>query len=157
MDGMLSANSATINLNFKNNSLNKMGYFQNNINGVDTYAGLRSVIYYYDNRVFQSNPVKEGDYKCSYNPEGVLKFLNRRDKDYPDSDWETDVINPCQYNNVNQNICTLIRVPQDNTFLDGLFLCTTYPYDQIEGKVFSFNGRTFLGFYENFVVELPAN
>lgn len=61
------------------------------------------------------------------------------------------------YNNINQNICTLVRVPYENTFFDGLYLCTTYPCDQIEGKVFSFNGRSFLGVYENFVVELPAN
>ena len=61
------------------------------------------------------------------------------------------------YNNINQNICTLIRVPYENSFFDGLYLCTTYPCDQIEGKVFSFNGRNFLGICENFVVELPAN
>lgn len=61
------------------------------------------------------------------------------------------------YNNINQNICTLIRVPYENTFFDGLYLCTTYPCNQIEGKVFSFNGRNFLGICENFVVELPAN
>lgn len=61
------------------------------------------------------------------------------------------------YNNVNQNVCTLVRVPYSNTFVSGLYLCTTYPCDQIEGKVFSFNGRSFLGVYENLVVELPAN
>lgn len=62
----------------------------------------------------------------------------------------------CFYN-VNQNVCTLTRIPQEEGFVDGMYLCTTYPCEDIEGKVFSFNGRNFLGFYENFVVELPAN
>ena len=62
-----------------------------------------------------------------------------------------------KFYNVNNNVCTLTRVPFENTFLDGLFLATTYPIQSIEGKVFSFGGRNFLGVYENLVVELPSN
>ena len=62
-----------------------------------------------------------------------------------------------KFYNVNSNVCTLTRVPFENTFLDGLFLATTYPMQSIEGKVFSFGGRNFLGVYENLVVELPSN
>ena len=62
-----------------------------------------------------------------------------------------------KFYNVNNNVCTLTRVPFENTFLDGLFLATTYPMQSIEGKVFSFGGRNFLGVYENLVVELPSN
>ena len=61
------------------------------------------------------------------------------------------------YKNINQNVCSLARIPVANGFFDGLYLCTTYPCDKIEGKVFSFNGRSFLGVFENLVVELPAN
>lgn len=62
-----------------------------------------------------------------------------------------------KFYNINSNVCTLTRVPFENTFLDGLFLATTYPMQSIEGKVFSFGGRNFLGVYENLVVELPSN
>lgn len=86
--------------------------------------------------------------------EGPVKYLNRQ----PINETPGDpAFITHDYNNINQNICTLIRIPQDNGFFDGLYLCTTYPCDQIEGKVFSFNGRSFLGVYENLVVELPAN
>ena len=86
--------------------------------------------------------------------EGPVKYLNQQPiNETP----ENPAFITHDYNNINQNICTLIRIPQDNGFFDGLYLCTTYPCDQIEGKVFSFNGRSFLGVYENLVVELPAN
>ena len=94
----------------------------------------------------------------SYNPTspattGIFNYVNLINH-YPQ---QHPIQNERIYNNVNQGVCTLARVPYENTFLDGLYLCTTYPEDEIEGKFFSFNGRNFLGIYENLVVELPEN
>lgn len=61
------------------------------------------------------------------------------------------------YVNKNKNICTLIPYPYENQFIDGLYLATTIPDETIEGKFFSFEGRNFLGIYQNLIVELPAN
>ena len=76
---------------------------------------------------------------------------------------------------VKQNVCTMIKVPYENSFLSNLFLITTapvqgrvnadrngwdyYPCDStgLENKFFSFNGRNFYGIYANLAVELPAN
>lgn len=88
---------------------------------------------------------------------GLCTLLNTEIIPPTDTSFKRADIIYHNYNNVNQGVCTLARIPCDDIFLDGLYLCTTYPCDQIEGKVFSFNGRNFLGVYENLVVELPAN
>ena len=62
-----------------------------------------------------------------------------------------------KYTNTIQNVCTLIRAPYENQYLDNLYIVTTKPCDLIDGKVFSFDGRNFLGIYDNLAVELPAN
>lgn len=62
-----------------------------------------------------------------------------------------------KYTNTIQNVCTLIRAPYENQYLDNLYIVTTKPCDSIDGKVFSFDGRNFLGIYDNLAVELPAN
>ena len=61
------------------------------------------------------------------------------------------------YVNKNANICTLIPYPYENSFIDGLYLATTIPDNDIEGKFFSFGGRNYLGVYKNLVVELLPN
>lgn len=61
------------------------------------------------------------------------------------------------YVNKNANICTLVPMPIENQFLDGLYLATTIPGDSVDGEFFSFGGRNFLGIYQNLIVELPAN
>lgn len=61
------------------------------------------------------------------------------------------------YVNKNANICTLVPMPIENQFLDGLYLATTIPGDSVDGEFFSFGGRNFLGIYQNLVAELPAN
>jgi hypothetical protein len=62
-----------------------------------------------------------------------------------------------KYTDTIQNVCTLIRAPYENQYLDNLYIVTTKPCDTIDGKVFSFDGRNFLGIYDNLAVELPAN
>lgn len=64
---------------------------------------------------------------------------------------------PLETVDVNQNVCTLIRAPHDNSYIDGLYLITTSPMESVDGKVFSFGGRNFLGVCRNLVVELPAD
>lgn len=63
-----------------------------------------------------------------------------------------------QYTDVNNHICTLIKMPVFSTYLDNVFICTTSPFaDGVEGKTFSFEGRNFIGMYNNLVLELPRN
>ncbi len=132
-------------------SLGNFGYLRYLFPGDLGYKGILSRAYYYFKNVEYEVSVDSTGYY--YNPQAILKFINIKETQGP-----TPIRNPRKYYNVNQNICTLTRIPQeDNEFVDGLYSCTTYPCDQIEGKVFSFNGRSFLGVYENLVVELPAN
>ena len=63
-----------------------------------------------------------------------------------------------QYTDVNNHICTLVKMPVFSTYLDNVFICTTSPFvDGVEGKTFSFEGRNFIGMYNNLVLELPRN
>lgn len=65
---------------------------------------------------------------------------------------------PYETIDINQNVCTLIRMPYLNTFYDNIYLISTAPNDRmLSGQFFSFSGRNFLCIYQNLVVELPAN
>ena len=58
----------------------------------------------------------------------------------------------------NNNVCTLAKIPYNSTYINGIYLCTTSPFqDGVSGKTFSFGGRTFIGMYNNLVLELPSN
>ncbi len=58
----------------------------------------------------------------------------------------------------NTNVCTLAKIPYNSTYINGIYLCTTSPFaDGVSGKIFSFGGRTFMGIYNNLVLELPSN
>lgn len=62
------------------------------------------------------------------------------------------------YLNQNKNVCTLMRIPYDNKYMDNIYLCKTNPIGIMpEGKFFSFGGRNFFGCYQNVVVELPSD
>lgn len=132
-------------------SLGNFGYLRYWFTGDHSFKGaLNRAYYYFKNVEYKVSVDSTGFY---YYPQAILKFINIKEIQN-----KRIIKNPRKYYNVNQNICTLTRIPQeDNEFVDGLYACTTYPCDQIEGKVFSFNGRSFLGVYENLVVELPAN
>ena len=75
------------------------------------------------------------------------------------AEWYNAKLNkPYDTVDVNQNVCTLIRMPYRNTFYDNIYLISTAPNDKLlEGQFFSFNGRNFLCVYQNLVVELPNN
>ena len=141
----------------KNNTTNKNEFFvvgfKNYHDGLDNFFSFQNVGYIYNlNSFFPSS-----DASHFYAP-GILNFSNVTENNDHRATPEGEVTGDKRYfYNVNQNVCTLTRIPQEEGFIDGMYLCTTYPCEDIEGKVFSFNGRNFLGFYENFVVELPAN
>ena len=91
-----------------------------------------------------------------------LKNIRLTESTYVYRDTSVDPTNvyhryPLRKTNIVQNVCTLIRAPYNNQYLDGLYIATTLPCDSIDGKVFSFNGRNFLGVHYNLAVELPAN
>lgn len=141
----------------KNSVTNKNEFFvvgfKNYSESSNNFFSFQSVGYIY-NLSFLSPSSNASHF---YAP-GILNFSNITEN----NDHIADQVGPPTgdkryFYNVNQNVCTLTRIPQEQGFVDGMYLCTTYPCEDIEGKVFSFNGRTFLGFYENFVVELPAN
>lgn len=58
------------------------------------------------------------------------------------------------YTNINQNVCSLIKMPYNTTYLDGIYLLATSPYPLKECTFFSFNGRNFLNILANLVIEL---
>lgn len=59
--------------------------------------------------------------------------------------------------NITQDVCTLIRYPYQNAFLDNLYIMSTMP-KQFNDDVayFSLNGRNFMKVFYNLVVELPS-
>lgn len=59
-----------------------------------------------------------------------------------------------RFTNVAKNTCVLIKTPYQNEFIDNMYLFSTMPEEDMEGKFFSFNGRNFLCVFKNFVVEL---
>ena len=61
------------------------------------------------------------------------------------------------YTNINANICSMIKFPYDNSYIDGIYLLTTAPQQLEDGTFFSFDGRNFLNAFDNFVVELPPS
>lgn len=61
------------------------------------------------------------------------------------------------YVDTNSNICTLIKMPYDNGYLDNVYLLATAPGElTTEGSFFSFSGRNFINVYKNLVLELPS-
>lgn len=62
-----------------------------------------------------------------------------------------------QYININQNICSLIRMPYNTNFVNNLYLLATAPMQVKPGTFFSFGGRNFLNVIANYVVELPSD
>ena len=65
--------------------------------------------------------------------------------------------NVTQYININQNICSLIRMPYDTEYVNNLYLLVTAPGQVKPGTFFSFGGRNFLNVISNYVVELPSD
>jgi hypothetical protein len=62
-----------------------------------------------------------------------------------------------QFTDMNRNICVLTKIPYDTRFMDNVYYMTTAPANDMEGKFFSFGGRTFCCVCRNIVVELPAD
>lgn len=65
--------------------------------------------------------------------------------------------NELTYTNVNENICSMIKIPYDNNYIDGLYLLTTSPQQLEDATFFSFDGRNFLNVFNNYVLELPPS
>ena len=58
------------------------------------------------------------------------------------------------YTNINQNVCSLIKMPYNTGYIDGIYLLATSPQPLKECTFFSFNGRNFLNLLANLVIEL---
>ena len=139
----------------KNSTTNKNEFF---VVGFKNYRGSSENFFSFQNvgYIYNLNFLSPSSDGSHFYAPGILNFSNiTENSDHQQSGFPTG--DKRYFYNVNQNVCTLTRIPQEEGFIDGMYLCTTYPCEDIEGKVFSFNGRNFLGFYENFVVELPAN
>lgn len=67
-------------------------------------------------------------------------------------------INYDKHTNISQDVCTLIRYPYQNAFLDNLYIMSMMP-KQFDNDVayFSLAGRNFMKVFDNLVVELPTN
>ena len=84
--------------------------------------------------------------------DGANKYISKEGGIASNSTWK-----PLLTVDVNQNVCTLMHVPYDNTYLDNIYLLVTAPQEDMDSKFFSFGGRNFLNLGTNIVVELPAN
>lgn len=62
------------------------------------------------------------------------------------------------HTNITQDVCTLIRYPYQNTFLDNVYIMSTMP-KQFDNDVafFSLQNRNFMKVFQNIVVELPRS
>ena len=75
--------------------------------------------------------------------------------------------NGTSYTDVKNNVCTLIKYPYQDGFLNNLFIISTAPErtrwdvwkntQGLTGKFFSFGGRNFFCPVYNLAVELPAS
>lgn len=61
------------------------------------------------------------------------------------------------YSNINENTCSMIKLPYDNGYIDGVYLLTTAPQQLEDATFFSFDGRNFLNAFDNYVFELPPS
>jgi hypothetical protein len=155
---------------------NYIGLFSNNnINNPMNYfiMGGKPLTKYYKNGL-ENPPIWSYDPGSSENDTALMRFIinsqifnypNFIDNGYilyegtkrPSTVGDEGVLPPLETVDINQNVCTLIRAPHDNSYIDGLYLITTSPMESVDGKVFSFGGRNFLGVCRNLVVELPAD
>ena len=72
----------------------------------------------------------------------------------------TSKYNITQYMNFNSHICSLIRIPYDVEYLNGIYLLATSPFQITNNAIptfFSFGGRNFLRVFSNYVFELPSS
>ena len=69
----------------------------------------------------------------------------------------TPAYNEPTYSNINENICSMIKLPYDNGYIDGVYLLTTAPQQLEDATFFSFDGRNFLNVFDNYVLELPPS
>ncbi len=72
-------------------------------------------------------------------------------------DSPTPAYNEPTYSNINENICSMIKLPYDNGYIDGVYLLTTAPQQLEDATFFSFDGRNFLNVFDNYVLELPPS
>ena len=83
-----------------------------------------------------------------------LPFVSNFIREYNSS---TPAYNELTYTNVNNNICSMIKLPYDNGYIDGVYLLTTAPQQLEDATFFSFDGRNFLNVFDNYVLELPPS
>ena len=133
-----------------------IGYQQKNSD-----TGTNNRQYYEDLQEFPTQNYSSYDYYHRIWIDGVTRYLNFIDganmyspKEGPTNQGEWK---PLLTVDVNQNVCTLMHVPYDNTYLDNIYLLVTAPQEDMDSKFFSFGGRNFLNLGTNIVVELPAN
>ena len=69
----------------------------------------------------------------------------------------TTSYNELTYTDINNNVCSLVKMPYDTGYIDGLYLMTTSPQQLEDCTFFSFDGRNFLNVFENYVLELPSS
>ena len=111
---------------------------------------------------FYNNLMNEYNYGlCNYPSfdslnNAIIDFNYRQCRNY-----KLDTSN--SYTDGKNNICTLIKYPTENGYIDNLYLISTTPKNTtntataLQAKFFSFGGRNFYCPQYNLAVELPAN
>ena len=105
-------------------------------------------------------------YSTNYNRryQYIIDFGNGKVFDLPfksnfirDYHLSTPAYTEPTYSNINENICSMIKLPYDSGYIDGVYLLTTAPQQLQDATFFSFDGRNFLNAFDNYVFELPPS
>ena len=160
-------NTPTPNLNIKIYGTNSMyGYYLYCSNGIFNLIGIPPckgnsnwTYLLYTSAAFGNNAATS-NYNYSLIDFGDGKVLDIPFKSNfirPYNATSDKVYNELTYTNVNNNICSMIKLPYDNGYIDGVYLLTTAPQQLEDATFFSFDGRNFLNVFDNYVVELPPS
>ena len=103
---------------------------------------------HYDGRIYYKY-IDYGDGKVLNLP-FASNFIRKYNSSIP-------AYNELTYTNINENVCSMIKMPYDNGYIDGVYLLTTAPQQLEDATFFSFDGRNFLNVFDNYVVELPSS
>ena len=138
-----------------------------NVTGVLTFIGLPpckgnsnwTYIYFAFNYSYGwiDNHMSYNSNTCNYIDYGDGRVIPLPFKSNYIQKYNIASYNEPTYSDINNNICSMIKLPYDNSYIDGVYLLTTAPQQLEDATFFSFDGRNFLNVFDNYVVELPSS
>ena len=161
-DYFYNINTPTPSLNTKVYSTNDIGYIDNAYPGVVNFIGippckgnLNWTYIFYSTSTYTTSSGGTYNHIIDFGDGKVinLPFLSNFVRTHNGSTAYTEPT----YSNINENICSMIKLPYDSGYIDGVYLLTTAPQQLEDATFFSFDGRNFLNAFDNYVFELPPS